>query len=214
VSGNGTIITDTRPVQAFDAVEFDGGYIIVLAQGPMTELRIQTDSNLLPYIKTEVKSGKLTVKSEGNLHPTKDITLFVTSPTFHSVEVDGSAEVTAKTPINSDKLQLAINGSGTYDLEVHTKQLTSTIDGSGKFTLRGVASSHTIDVSGAGDIIADSMSSESSKISISGSGGADVLVSRELDAKVAGSGHVRYRGSVSELHTSISGSGSVEKMPN
>ncbi len=214
ISGNGTIVSVARPVQAFDACEFDGAYAVILTQGATASLTIETDSNLLPFIKTEIKSGKLLVSSEGNLHPTKDIILHITSPTFRSIEVDGSAEVHAETPITSNELELAINGSGTYDLEVHVKKLISTIDGSGKYILRGVAESHTVDISGAGDIFADSMQSQSTKVSISGSGQAAVRVSRELDAKVEGSGHVRYHGSVSELHTSISGSGSVEKLEN
>src|SRR5512141_2540880 len=81
-SGNGTIVSDTRHVTPFHAVEFDGGYEVVLTQGPTTDVRIETDKNLLEHITTEVKDGKLVVESHGNLNPTKSITVYITSPDY------------------------------------------------------------------------------------------------------------------------------------
>ena len=213
VNGNGHIVNTTREVTSFNGVEFDGSFEVILTQGPTTSLRIETDSNLLPYIKSDVEKGKtLIVHSEGNLHPTKDIIVYISSPNYRSVEIDGSAQIHATTPISSDSLSLEVHGSGKYDLEVHVTKLSSDIAGSGRFFLRGNATSHTIDVAGSGDIRADSLLTESTKVDISGSGKAILQVSRELDASVSGSGNVRYKGSVSQLHTSISGSGSVEKI--
>ncbi len=212
VSGSGHIVNSGRDVQPFDAVEFDGGFEVILTQSPATTLQIETDSNLLSYIKSEVESGKLVIHSEGNLHPTKDIILHLSSPAYRSIEIAGSSQVHATTPISSNDLSLAIHGSGVYDMEVHVGKLHSDIAGSGKFLLHGSASSHIIDVAGSGDIHADSLQTESTKVDISGSGKAVLQVSRELDATVSGSGHVRYKGSVSQLHTSIAGSGSVEKI--
>src|SRR5581483_10513469 len=81
-TGNGKIATETRPAGTFEAVELEGAYDVLLTQGPQTEVRIETDSNLLAHIKTTVSNGKLVIETSGNLQPTKSIAVYITSPNY------------------------------------------------------------------------------------------------------------------------------------
>jgi hypothetical protein len=210
-NGDGTIVKDARTVTAFHAVEFDGGYEIVLTQGPTTDVRIETDKNLLEHITTEVKDGKLIVESHGNLNPTKSITVYITSPDYSAIEVDGAGHVTATTPIKSNDLALGISGSGHYELELHVNQLKSEIAGSGTLDLKGDAANHRIDISGSGKILAKDLHSDSTNIDIAGSGNTHLNVAKYLAASISGSGNVRYSGAVTDVHSNIEGSGNVER---
>lgn len=209
--GNGAIISDTRNVQEFQSVEFDGAYDVVLTQAPQTEVRIETDKNLLDHIKTSVSGGKLTVECEGNLEPSKGITVYISSPNYRSIESDGSSEIRGTTPITSPDLSLALDGSGSYQLNVSAKELKSTIAGAGTVTLSGTAQDYSMEIDGSGDVRTDSLVVNTAHIDISGSGDAAVNVLSRLDASISGSGGVRYRGPVTDVHTSISGSGSVNR---
>jgi hypothetical protein len=210
-SGNGTITTEQRQVGTFQGVEFEGAYEVVLTQGPTTDVRIETDNNLLEHITTTIEKGRLIVSSEGNLSPTKAIKVYITNPNFNAVNVAGSAHVRSTTPITSDKLSFDLAGSGDYDLEIHVKKLASDIAGSGSIKLTGDAASHSIDIAGSGDLLADSLRTETANVDIAGSGYAKVYVSKRLDASIAGSGNVRYHGVVTDVHSSIMGSGKVER---
>jgi hypothetical protein len=210
-SGNGNISVEQRQVGTFQGVELEGAYEVVLTQGPTTDVRIETDNNLLEHITTKIEKGKLVVSSEGNLSPTKAIKVYITNPDFNAVNVAGSAHVRSTTPITSDKLSFDLAGSGDYDLEIHVKKLNSDIAGSGSIKLTGDAGSHSIDIAGSGDLVADSLRTETANVDIAGSGDAKVYVSKRLDASIAGSGSVRYRGVVTDVHSSIMGSGKVER---
>ncbi|MDP4199278.1 MAG: head GIN domain-containing protein [Bacteroidota bacterium] len=210
-TGNGTIITDQRTPGKFQSIELEGEYEVILSQGEPSGIRIEADKNLLEHITTTVKDGKLTVSSEGNLRPTKTIRLYISTPTYSAIDLAGSGEIHATTPITSDRLSLELSGSGTYDLQVKAKDLTTTISGSGSIKLAGSAESHIGEIAGSGNLIADSLYSGTSKIDVTGSGGADVNVSRRLDASIAGSGNIHYIGGVTDVHTSIAGSGTVER---
>ena len=212
-TGNGTITTDTRNTGPFQSVELDGAYDVTITQGLTTEVKIETDQNLLSHISTTVKDGKLTVKSDGNLQPTKAVNVSITSPNFNSIESDGSSDIHGATPLVSDNLVLELDGSGSFDLGVNVKKLKSNIEGSGTMKLYGITQEHSAEIAGSGDIIADSLSSDRSKIDIEGSGDARVNVTTRLDASIAGSGGIKYRGPVTDVHTDISGSGSVGREP-
>jgi hypothetical protein len=209
--GEGKITVDTRHPGEFNSVDLEGAYDVTIVQGPQSEIRIETDSNLIENITSTIKNGKLTISSDGNLHPTKSIAVTITSPNYRSVNVEGSSDVRAATPITSDDLALSLEGSGSFNLEVHAQHLKSQIDGSGDITLSGDARNHSAGIDGSGDIAAAKLTSDTATIDVAGSGDATLNVSKRLDASIAGSGSVRYRGDVREVHTSIEGSGSVDR---
>ncbi len=190
--GNGTVVTDVRKPGEFQAVELDGAYDVVLTQGPITEVRIETDTNLLDRIKTSVSDGKLTIESSGNLQPSKSITVSISSPNYRSIESNGSSDIRGATPIVSPDLNLTLDGSGSYTLGLSVKALKSSIAGSGTITLNGSAQSHSAEIDGSGDLHTDSLVVNEAKIDISGSGDAAMNVLSRLDASISGSGGVRY----------------------
>ena len=212
--GDGKITVDTRHPGEFHSVDLEGSYDVTMVQGPESEIRIETDQNLLQHITTTIKNGELIISSEGNLRPTKNIAVTITSPNYTAVDVEGSSDVKASTPITSDNLNLALEGSGSFNLEIHAQHLKSEIDGSGDITLSGNAGSHSIEIDGSGDLTASKLSADTSKIEITGSGDASLNVASRLEASISGSGSVRYQGDVKDVHTSIEGSGSVDRASN
>jgi hypothetical protein len=66
-------------------------------------------------------------------------------------------------------------------------------------------------MAGSGDVNADKLQAENSKIKIAGNGVAYVNVSENIDAKMIGPGAVKYMGNPS-ITTSKLGAGSVSKM--
>ena len=210
-TGSGTIATESRNVPAFHAVEFDGAYEVVLTQGNAQDVRIESDQNLFPHITTTVENGKLIVNSEGNLRPTKEIKVYITTPNYSLIEVDGAGHITATTPITSDNLTLDISGSGKYELDLHVKSLKTDIAGAGTIKLTGDAAHHAIDISGSGKILANDLKSDTTSVEIDGSGNTHLNVSKYLAATISGSGNVRYSGPVTDVHSNIEGSGNVER---
>ena len=168
-TGDGTITTDQRHLAKFQAIDLEGAYDVILSQGEPSEVRIETDKNLLDHITTKVKDGKLTVSSEGNLRPTKTIKLYISSPTYSAIDLAGSGDIHAPAPITSDKLTLGLAGSGNYDLQVKVKDLTTSISGSGSIKLAGSADTHIAEVAGSGDLLADSLFSGTTKVDVMGS---------------------------------------------
>ncbi len=66
-------------------------------------------------------------------------------------------------------------------------------------------------ISGAGNYEAEDLESKEVKIDVGGAGSAIVNVSDELDAKVSGSGSVKYMGDPTTVKQDVSGAGRVSK---
>jgi hypothetical protein len=209
--GDGKITVDTRNPGEFQKVDIDGSYDVTIIQGPQSEVRIETDQNLLSHITSTIKDGELTISSEGNLRPTKNVAITITSPNYESVIIEGSSDVKASTPITSSDLSLGLEGSGSLAAELHAQHLKTEIVGSGDMKLSGDTRPHSLEINGSGDLAAAKLLSDTAKIALTGSGDASVNVTSRLSASIAGSGSVRYLGDVKDVHSSIAGSGSVDR---
>ncbi|MCL5247421.1 DUF2807 domain-containing protein [Cellulophaga sp. 20_2_10] len=215
VKGNGTITTTTRSVGDYEAISLAGFFDVELVNGKEGSITLKGDENILEHIKTEVKNGKLVIKAEKgmNLTPSRNSKLLITVPVEHinEVTVSGSGDIVGKTTLVSNSFETSISGSGDINLKVEAKELKASMSGSGDINLSGSATDFTIRVSGSGDISAYDLQADYVKALVSGSADIKVTAKETLDARVSGSGDIRYRGNPKKIESKTSGSGGISK---
>ena len=125
--------------------------------------------------------------------------------------VSGSGRMNVKG--TSKEMSSQVSGSGRVSLAVNVSEDTDfSISGSGKIEASGRANELKTSISGSGKVIASNLEVSKADIHISGSGSAEVNVKDELEARISGSGNVRYKGDPDKVNSNSSGSGSVSKM--
>lgn len=216
VKGNGNVVTIERSVGDYEAVALAGWFDVELVDGDEGEITLKGESNLLEYIKTEVKNGKLIVKAEKgvNLRPSNwNSGIYITVPveTINSVTLSGSGDIVSKTTLKSDNFATRISGSGDITLDIEAENVEATLSGSGDINLEGRATSLDIQVSGSGDIKAYELEAEFATVQVSGSADVKVTVNQSIDARVSGSGDITYRGNPKKIKSKSSGAGDISK---
>ena len=209
VRGNGTVRLESRDVPSFTGVENQGSGLVRISQGPSLQVTVETDSNILPYVETEVRSGVLALRTRPgiSINPTR-LVFRITVPELSHVAIEGSGDVRLETPIDADRLSIRIGGSGSVEGELDALQISAEIDGSGSISLRGAARAARFEIDGSGDIDAADLACEDATVRIAGSGSVTLQATRTLDVEVNGSGNVRYRGGA-KVSVRSSGSGRV-----
>jgi hypothetical protein len=191
VKGSGTIVTETRAVEDFDAIEIvTSGDVTVEVSGRET-LTIEADENILPLLTSSISGGQLvlSVRPNTRISPSQDVRYRITAIELNEFVVLGSGNVTI-TGVRADEFEVSVLGSAEMKLEGTTGALTISIPGSG-----------TVD--------AQRLRASIAAVSINGSGSVVVDVSDELDASINGSGSINYLGTPT-VRQSINGSGTVE----
>jgi hypothetical protein len=215
VKGNGNITTIERSVGFYDTVEMAGFYDVEFTDGKEGNLTITGEENLLTHIITEVKEGKLILKTEKgyNLQPSNRNGVKITVPVekIDAVYLSGSGDITSKTTLKSDTFKATISGSGDINLDLAVIDLKAAISGSGDIDLTGTANIFEVTISGSGDINAYGLKANEVNVSFSGSGDIDVTATEIFKARVSGSGDINYRGNPTRVDTKSSGSGDVKK---
>jgi hypothetical protein len=213
IRGNGNIKTVERPVSSFTQVEANGDIKLIVIQGDLKPVKIVGDENILSFIEV-IQDGdriKIETKPGVNLIPSGDLSVYVSSPAYKSIEVSGSSDIIGQNKITSSgALNLQASGAGDIQMEVDAPKITSGISGSGSIKLKGQTKDLDIDLSGAGHAYCYDLLTENTTVQISGAGSAQVYASVKLKADVSGAGNISYKGNAS-VSQEISGAGSVNK---
>lgn len=216
IKGNGNTVTIDRSVGDYDAIGLSGWFDVDLVAGKEGEITLEGESNLLEYIKTEVKNGKLTIKVEKgiNLKPSSwDNSIKITVPieSINSVALSGSGDIVGKTTIKTDSFKTAMSGSGDITLDVESDSVGASMSGSGDISLSGTTNNFHVTISGSGDIKAYELEADNVDATVSGSADIKVTAKKMLKARVSGSGDISYRGNPEKVDTKTAGSGDITK---
>lgn len=205
-----------RSVGAYDAIALAGWFDVDLVAGKEGEIKLEGESNLLEYIKTEVKNGKLSIKVEKgyNLKPSNwndGIRITVPVESIDAVALSGSGDIVGKTKIKSNDFKTAMSGSGDITLDIEANSIDAVMSGSGDITLNGSTTDFEATISGSGDIKAYGLEADNVEATVSGSADIKVTANKRLKARVSGSGDISYKGNPSKVDTKASGSGDISK---
>lgn len=216
IKGNGTIKTIERSTEDYESIALSAWFDIDLIAGTEGKISIEGDENLLEYIKTEVKDGKLTIKIEKgiNLKPSSNkngIKIKIPVESIESLAVSGSGNIVAKTLIKSEKFKTSMSGSGNVTLDIETKYLAASMSGSGDMNITGSSKEFKVNISGSGDINAYDLETDVVEASVSGSADIKVTANKRLKARVSGSGDIKYKGNPEKVDTKSSGSGDISE---
>lgn len=213
VKGNGNVVTIERNTGDYDGIQVGGFYEVELIEGSEGKITLEGEDNILEYVETKVRAGSLTIKSVNNMNlkPTEKVTIKVPVQRIDNIRLSGSGKVIGKKTLDLDHLKIRTSGSRNLDLTMDSKNLSITTSGSSRIKLRGNSGNLDVTTSGSSIINAYELEAEKAKIVLSGSSRVRVTVNKDIDARVSGSGNIRYKGNPEKVNTKTSGSGKVTK---
>ncbi|MFZ1809107.1 MAG: head GIN domain-containing protein [Cyclobacteriaceae bacterium] len=147
------------------------------------------------------------------------------------LRISGSGSMELQVDLNGD-LEASVSGSGDLRVKGNCRDLDSRVSGSGKvyianaiegtarFSMSGSgkvlaagrANLVKASISGSGKLLAQDLVAERCEVNITGSGDVEINVKSELDARITGSGSVRYKGSPNHVNNHSSGSGKIRRI--
>ena len=208
---------ETRDVRDFDEIMMRVPGKVLITQGDKYEVVLEGDADLLDDVDTEVRSGRLNIKSNRRngwwRGSSRDrLTVYVTVKELNGAFISGSGDIISQNTLKTDDFTASISGSGDIELELDAEYVQAKISGSGNIELAGESDRARLSISGSGKFLAEKLVVGDYDISMSGSGRGSVHVNGDLDVSISGSGKIYYMGKPTSVNTKVSGSGSVRKI--
>jgi hypothetical protein len=207
--------SQTRTVSAFTKLSVGVPAEVRLSKGPF---KVVMEGSDLDEITTKVEKGELRISRKDTKWSfwnwdsnNNKITIHISMPSLDGVSVSGSGRVISDDQFHSASMRLNVSGSGRLQLRVATDQLSTHVSGSGSIEISGITDKLETHISGSGSVKAEKLVAQEVEAHISGSGSCYVHVDKSIDARISGSGNIRYTGNPTNVNARTSGSGKVVK---
>ncbi len=214
VKGSGHEVAMTRAVGAFTSIRVEGPLDVHAHPGAPGSVVVKADDNIQHFIETSLDGNVLVLKLARNATFQTNHNLAVDVPfsQLAAVSIRGSGDVHLD-DLTAPRFEASVSGSGDLRMDrAAVGSLSGDIAGSGDVTLVGRADEAHYAIAGSGDMHADKLVAKRVSVSISGSGDAAVHATESLEARIAGSGDIRYAGNPPQVNRHVAGSGEIEPM--
>ncbi|NWG17648.1 MAG: DUF2807 domain-containing protein [Chloroflexi bacterium] len=193
IQGSGNIVTESREVSGFQAIEMDNPGRLIITQGDAEALTVEADDNILPLLTSVVADGKLTLDSKPDSSYTSkgEIIFRVTVKDLNTLTLT-SAGNTELDRLNTTTLAIGVMSAGNLRL--------------GTLIVKNDLS---ITVASAGAVSAERVECQNLNLTGNGSGSADIkaVSAVKIVAKITSAGSVTLAGTADEQDIQVSGSG-------
>lgn len=231
IEGNGNVRTEEREASSFNAIANETSFHVVYVQGAEYSITVEAESNIMPFIETNIRGGALEINTVRGSHCLRYGTqpvITVTAPIISELVNAGSGDIVAGNlageevkivasgsgdiftgTVGSEDVSVVVSGSGNIMTDdINTTAFRATLSGSGDLTISGETVTGRYVVSGSGSVFSVNLVMESAVVTMSGSGSVYTTVNDQIDAVISGSGNIYLRGDPA-VNLTRTGSGRV-----
>jgi len=181
----GHIVREQRAVAKFDEVDVSGAFYLEIRQGDQESLLIEADEALLPYIRSEIRAGRLKLGYTCPLRLVNSdqlVRLELTVKDLDAIRFSGAGKIYAE-QLDTDSIRIELSGAGQIVIDnIEADRLKVKLSGAGEVRLAGVVAEQDVQISGVGNYGAGALRSQDADVRISGVGQATVWVEDTLTA--------------------------------
>jgi len=214
--GQVTIQNDSKD---FVGVKNSISATVNLYQASTYKVEITTSQKVADKLEISVENGLLSIREKDQSwnhwscsnNTDDEVVVNVWSPKYSTLEINGSGDMLAKTPIKTNEIEVKVNGSGDVKInELEAEKVSLKTNGSGDIAVSGKkeASTLVIKINGSGDIDTRNLVTRVADVAITGSGDVSANVLEKFTSNSVGSGDIYLSGNP-QVDAKILGSGEI-----
>ena len=199
ISYDGRKVTkQLKSLPYFNKIVLDGALDVEFSQASRGGVAIKGRKSIVENVKVKVKNQTLYLsldeKDWFRVDHSEKADIYVSSPDLISVVMRGAGDFEAKNLLDTDTLNVELNGAGNIDFD------------------RIVCDEAYLIVKGAGNLEVDKLTANRTKIAMLGVGNADVefVNAGHVDCLLSGVGNIDLEGTVKSLSKNVRGTGNID----
>jgi len=209
INGNGKVVKETRQLSGFKAISVKTAINLLVSQGAEEKVVVETDENILPYLMTIVKDGKLDIFIKGNVNNSKEMKVYVTVKQLNELDASSAAKVKSEGKLESEDLRISASSGSAVEIGVICKNLEIKSSSGSASVLTGSATSLRAESSSGSALVTSDLKAEKGELDASSGAALVVHVTREVRAHASSGGQISISGNPSSRDTDSSSGGSV-----
>lgn len=211
IEGSGNLIKETRVLDDFHTIDAGSVFNIILTQGDIQKVEIETDDNLMANVITKVQKGELHISNDNNItNPTK-LKVTITIPHLDEVDLSGASKIKSTGAIQGNAIEIECSGASEATLQLNFNKVELDFSGASKSQIRGNCKDLKIDASGASSIECGQMIADNVDVDVSGAAFVSFLAKKTINIEASGAANVVYKSENAKVNIETSGAADVKK---
>ncbi len=186
----GKRITKTFEIKEFTKLDVSDAFKIIVNVGKDASLKITAGENIIPYINVKNIGDKLAIDFKDNLQNIGEVLVEITVKELKNVALSGACKIKIY-GISTESFVLDMSGACNGEISGQVKELE-------------------VDLSGATNLDASKLISESVEIEVSGASKADIYASKSVNAEASGASNITILGDPKEVETDVTGASNIK----
>ena len=211
-TGSGNIITEKRSAGNFKGISVSAGFDVELKTGPVTEVLVEADDNVIQYIETTVNGDilKIGIKS-GHSISNAHLKVYLTAPVINNIKASSGSDVVVRDILKNDgKLSFRASSAGIIVSDIDAPEVEADASSGSSIELSGRTRHYSAVASSGSSLKCKDLLSENTNVNVSSGANAYVHASIKLTANASSGGDIKYYGAAN-VDKTVSSGGSVEK---
>jgi hypothetical protein len=186
--------------EPFYDISVSGAFEVNIINGDENTVKLSGDDELVKNIDVKQLGKMISIKANNNFEnlirgfgKNKQITIDITLPETHMIEVAGPCEVNGH-GLKGDNVTIKLSGAGQGDFSIKSNRLLLQAAGASNIEIAGTTKELNIHSSGASGVDAEGLMAETADVEAVGASHANVNVSKKLDASASGASDVTFEG--------------------
>ncbi|HPD64787.1 MAG TPA: DUF2807 domain-containing protein [Bacteroidia bacterium] len=204
IQPSGLLVMQKRPCTEFNSIIINLPANVRLIPSENHEIHVETDDNLLDYVKSRVRNRQLIIYSNRQYLPFTELNIDINFNSLKKLYLNGQAWVYSDDTIGANKIELTINDLGKTDLMLKTKDLKVILRGRSFCKLAGQSGFTSIKASGICKTDAFALTSDSLDLLLRQESEARVSVKKQITGKIKNNARLLIKGNpvmeVEKLH--------------
>ncbi len=189
VKGNGNSTTKSFTVSEFSKIDAAHAFEIDVIVGKAQSVKIETEENLLKYVRVFVKNNTLYLDIENNVNLDGDMRAIISVESLNGVDLSGACKISIEN-IESDNFTMDVSGAC-------------------KGVFSGTVENLNLDLSGATKLNTVELQAQNLIVDMSGASKLEVYCENSLTVDASGASKITVYGNPKTTKTDFSGVSSV-----
>lgn len=192
--GSRNVITETRQVASFRAIEASGSVKVELLQAEEVGLTVEADDNLLELVVTEVDNEVLKIHLKERVGKHEALDVRVDFVAIESLRASAGARVTSVNTLAGLALELIISSGAFSELDLDFETLTLEATAGAHAKLRGKVNELFLKSNAGSEVDASQLQANTAEIFSSSGAVNHVFVNNEMSIDASSGALVSYGG--------------------
>lgn len=189
----GPIVKQIRELEPFEKLSVGTLGNFELIPSEQERIEIETHSDLMDKIRIENEEKSLSI-GLGPVSKVKKLHYKIYYTRITDLHVQETSRLRSEKPLKGDSLKLTCSGVSRMNLPVESKEVHCSCMGASRVEISGNAENAILEAAGASVIHANSLESNTKKISAVGASNIEAGTAKKMEISALGASRVKYRG--------------------